>query len=164
MDDVCDLHIVFADSINHHEGKRRQRKFSGPFHTARPTLVRKRLQRISTVVDGPRNALSRGCIVFPDVFDNSEKVFRGGRGLAQLHLLTKHLLDASADFFVRWELASIELLQALGHLLAEPCVMVDVVFHKLLDVFLCAALVFGRRALHFRLQLGRKMHFHIFSA
>jgi len=50
------------------------------------------------------------------------------------------MIDTIADFFVSHELPSVELLQASCHLLAEPCVMVDVVFHKLLDIFLCAAL------------------------
>jgi len=79
-----------------------------------------------------------------------------------LHLFAKHLIDASADFFVSEELPFVELLQASRHLLAEPSVMVDVVFHKLFDVFLGTALVLGSGPLHFRLQLGGKMHFHIF--
>ncbi len=61
----------------------------------------------------------------------------------KLHLLVKHLIDTSANFFVSQELPSVELLQASCHLLAEPGVMVDVVFHKLLDIFLGAALVLG---------------------
>jgi hypothetical protein len=60
------------------------------------------------------------------------------------------LIDASADFFVCEKLPFVELLQASCHLLAEPSVMVDVVFHKLFDVFLCAALVLGSGPLHFR--------------
>src|SRR6266852_2588980 len=53
---------------------------------------------------------------------------------------------------------------SLSSPLAEPCVMVNVMFHKLLDIFLGAALVLGSGLLHFRLQLGRNMHFHIFLA
>ncbi len=59
---------------------------------------------------------------------------------AELHLLAKHLIDASADFFVRQEFPAVQLVQPSSHLLAEPCVMVDVVFHELLDVFLCPLL------------------------
>ena len=69
----------------------------------------------------------------------------------KFHLLAKHLIDASADFFVREELPFVELLQAFCHLLAEPRVMVNVVFHKLFDVFLCAALILGSGPLHFSL-------------
>jgi hypothetical protein len=72
------------------------------------------------------------------------------------------LIDTSADFLVSQELSSVELFQASCNLLAEPCVMVDLVFHKLLKVFLRAALVLGGGPVHFRLQLGRKFHFHIF--
>src|ERR1700730_12892602 len=86
---------------------------------------------------------------------------RGGHPPAELHLLAKHLIDASADLFVSQELPPVELLQASCHLLAEPCVMIDVVLHKLLDIFLRAALALGSGPLHFRLQLRRKMHFHI---
>ena len=72
------------------------------------------------------------------------------------------MLDASADFFMRDELPFVELLQAPFHLLAEPSVMVHVVFHNLFDVLLRPTLVLGSGPLHFRLQLRRKMHFHIF--
>jgi hypothetical protein len=71
------------------------------------------------------------------------------------HLLAKHLIDASADLFVSQKLSTVELPQASCHLLAEPCVMIDVVFHKLLHVFFRAALVLGSGPLHFRLQLRR---------
>ena len=64
---------------------------------------------------------------------------------------------------MREELPFVELLQASRHLLAEPSVIVDVVFHELLDVFLGATLVLGSGPFHFRLQLGGKMHFHNFS-
>ena len=42
-DDVCDFHNVFEDSINHHEGERRQGKFARAFHAARfyPCLEKK---------------------------------------------------------------------------------------------------------------------------
>src|SRR6266702_5994318 len=86
----------------------------------------------------------------------------GGGCPAELHLLTKHLIETGADFFVSQEFPSVQLVQSSCHLLAEPCVMVDVVFHKLLHVFLCTALVLGGGPLHFRLELGRKMHFHNF--
>ncbi len=78
VDDVCDFHNVLADPIDNHERKGWQRKFTRPFHTALATLVGKRLQRTSTVVDGLGYALSGGRIFLPDVFDNSEKVFSGG--------------------------------------------------------------------------------------
>ena len=83
--------------------------------------------------------------------DNSGKVFSGGGCPAELHLLTKHLIETGADFFVSQEFPAVQLVQSSCHLLAEPCVMVDVVFHKLLHVFLCTALVFGGGPLHFRL-------------
>ena len=79
MYDVCDFHKIFEDSVNHHKGKRWQGKFTGPFHTARSTLVWKRLQRTSTFLDGLGNALSGNRIFLADVFDTSEKVFSGGR-------------------------------------------------------------------------------------
>jgi hypothetical protein len=41
MDDVCDFHNVLADPIHNHERKRRQRKFTRPFHTALSTLLGK---------------------------------------------------------------------------------------------------------------------------
>jgi len=46
-------------------------------------------------------------------------------------------------------------------LLAEPGVVVQIVFYKLLDVSLGIAIVFGRCLLNLCLQLGREMHFHI---
>jgi hypothetical protein len=122
-------------------------------HVSLPALVGERLQRTSTLVDGLGYALSGERIFLPDVLDNSEKVFGGGCP-AKLHLLAEHLIDASADLFVCQELSSVELLQASCHLLAEPGVVVHVVLHKLLDVFLRAALVLGSGPLHFRLQLG----------
>jgi hypothetical protein len=72
------------------------------------------------------------------------------------------LIDTIADFFVSQKLSPVELRQASGHLLAELRVVIDVVLHKLFDIFLGAALVLGSGPLHFRLQLSRKMHFHIF--
>ncbi len=64
--------------------------------------------------------------------------------------------------FVSQEFPAVQLVQSSCHLLAEPCVMVDVVFHKLLHVFLCTALVLGSGSVDFRLELWRKMHFHNF--
>jgi hypothetical protein len=78
VDDGCDFHSVLADPIHHHERKRWQRKFTRPFHTALSTLVGKRLQGTSILVDGLGYALSGGRVFLPDVFDNSEKVFNGG--------------------------------------------------------------------------------------
>jgi hypothetical protein len=78
MYDVCDFDKVLTDPIHHHERKRWQRKFTRPFHTALATLIGKRLQRTSTLVDGLGYALCGGRIFLPDVFDNSEKVFNGG--------------------------------------------------------------------------------------
>ena len=94
-----------------------------------------------------------------DVLDNSEKIFSGDGCPAELHLLAKHLIDTGGDFFVSQEFPSAELLQASCHLLAEPSVMVYVVFHELLHVFLRVALVLGSGPVDFRLQLWRKMHF-----
>jgi len=68
-----------------------------------------------------------------DVLDNSEKIFSGDGCPAELHLLAKHLIDMGGDFFVSQEFPSAELLQASCHLLAEPSVMVYVVFHELLQ-------------------------------
>jgi hypothetical protein len=47
-------------------------------------------------------------------------------------------------------------------LLPKPRVVLKVVFHKLLDVFLGAAVVLSGGSVYFRLQLGRQMHFHDF--
>src|SRR2546427_4983402 len=71
VDDVCDFHNVLTDPVHHHERKRWQRKFTRPFHTALSTLVGKRLQRTSTLVDSLGNPLGGGRIFLPDVFDNS---------------------------------------------------------------------------------------------
>ena len=79
-----------------------------------------------------------------------------------MHLLAEHLVDSGPDFFVRNKLPVVELLQTLCHLLAKPRVMINVMFHKLLNIFLRAALVLGSSTFHFRLQFWRKMHFHIF--
>jgi hypothetical protein len=76
---VCDLHNIFEDPVNYYEGKRWQGKFTGPFHAARPALVWKRFQRSGAVVDCLGNALRGSRILLPDVFDDSEKVFSGGR-------------------------------------------------------------------------------------
>ena len=65
---------------------------------------------------------------------------------------------------MREKLPFVQLLQASRRLLAEPGVMVDLVFHKLLNVFLCSALILGSGPFHFRLQFGGKLHFHIFVA
>jgi len=64
------------------------------------------------------------------------------------------LLDPGPNFLLRQIFSPVELVQALLHLLAEPRVMVQVVFHKLLDVLLRAAVVLGGSTINFGLQLG----------
>jgi len=89
--------------------------------------------------------LSGNRIFLLDVLDNSEKIFSGDGCPAELHLLAKHLIDMGGDFFVSQEFPSAELLQASCHLLAEPSVMVYVVFHELLHVS-SASLLFSAAA------------------
>jgi hypothetical protein len=52
------------------------------------------------------------------------------------------------------------LVQTLLDLLAEPRIMVQLVFHMPLDVLLWAAVVLGTGSVHFRRQFGRQMPFH----
>lgn len=86
-----------------------------------------------------------------DVLNNAEKGVSCGGWPANLHLRAKHLLDPGSHFLVSQKFPPVELVQAFLDLLAEPRVMVHVVFHKLLDVFLRATVVFGSGTVNFRL-------------
>lgn len=61
---------------------------------------------------------------------------------------------------MRKELASIQLFEALLHLLPKPGVMVQVLLHKLLNIGIRTAAMFCRGALNLRLNLGCEMDFH----
>jgi len=63
---------------------------------------------------------------------------------SNLHLGAEHQLDSSAHLVVGQEFTEIELVQAFFYLLPEPYVMVNIVFDRLLDVFLRAAVVVFR--------------------
>jgi hypothetical protein len=54
----------------------------------------------------------------------------------------------------------IKLMGAFFNFLAEPCVVVQVVFHELLDIFFHAAIIFTGYAGQLRLDLGIEIHFH----
>jgi len=56
--------------------------------------------------------------------------------------------------------APIELLQAFSDLLAKPCVMIEVMLDKLLDVPVGIAAVLSGDAVHLRFQIGAEMYFH----
>jgi hypothetical protein len=66
----------------------------------------------------------------------------------------EHFLDSGPNFIVLHELSPVELVQTFLDLLPEPLVMLDVLFHKQLDVSFGIAVVLGRRSFDFRLQLG----------
>lgn len=59
------------------------------------------------------------------------------------------------------KLSSIELVQTFLHLLAKPCVMINVVFHQLLDVFLRTPVVLGSDTVEFRFQVRMEVYLHI---
>lgn len=52
---------------------------------------------------------------------------------------------------------------AFLHLLAKPCVMVNVAFHQLLDVFLRTAVVLGSDTVEFRFQVRMAVYFHVWQ-
>ena len=55
---------------------------------------------------------------------------------ANLHLLTEHLVDPHAHFFVGDKLSLIELAEPRFYLLAEPRVMVKIMLNELPDIIL----------------------------
>ena len=71
------------------------------------------------------------------------------------------LLQASAHFFVCQKLTAIKLPQSLGDFLPEPCIVIDVAFHKLLHILVCAAPVGRRHAFKLRLHLWGELYFHV---
>ena len=56
--------------------------------------------------------------------------------------------------------APVELLQSLPDLLAEPCIVIDVVLDELLHVLIRAAAVFSGDTVDLRFQIGVEMYFH----
>ena len=55
----------------------------------------------------------------------------------------EHPLDSLSDFFVRKAFAPVELFQALLDVLAKPCIVVEIMLDKLLNVTVGIAAVFG---------------------
>ena len=58
------------------------------------------------------------------------------------------------------ELASVQLLEPLLHLLPKPGIMVEVLLHKLLNIGIRAAAMLGRGLLNLRFYLRCEMDFH----
>jgi len=71
-------------------------------------------------------------------------------------------LKTVPDFLVCKELSAVKLAQAGFHLLPEPSVVIDVVFHKLLNVLIRAAPVLSRHTVQLLLQFRGEMYFHRF--
>src|ERR1035438_10007798 len=75
-------------------------------------------------------------------------------------LRTQHPLDTLSYLFVREVFAPVELLQPVLDVLAKPCVMVEIMFYKLLNIPVSFAAVLGGDAVQLGLQVGAEMHFH----
>src|ERR1700722_6993269 len=91
--------------------------------------------------------------------DAGQIIGRFGRP-TNLHLRAEHLFDALAHLFMREELTVIEPLQTLAHAFTEPGVVMDVMFPKLLHVFLGRTVVLSCDALELRFQFLAELYFH----
>ena len=69
-------------------------------------------------------------------------------------------LNAFAHLFVSNVLATIQLSDALAHPLTEPRVVVNLLFDKLPDVFVCPATILGGNTTELGFQFLTKLHFH----
>src|ERR1035437_9850356 len=75
-------------------------------------------------------------------------------------LRTKHPFDPLSYRFVREGFAPVALLQPLLDVLAKPCVMVEIMLYKLLNIPVSIAAVLGGDAVQLGLQVGAEMYFH----
>src|ERR1017187_6473395 len=75
-------------------------------------------------------------------------------------LRTKHPFDTLSYLFVREVFAPVELFQPLVDALAKPCVMVEIMLYKLLNIRVSIAAVLGGDAVQLGLQVGAEMYFH----
>jgi hypothetical protein len=71
----------------------------------------------------------------------------------------EHPLDSLSYRFVSEVFAPVELLQALPDLLAKPCIMVEIMLDKLLNVPVRIAAVFSGYPIQLRLQAGIERYF-----
>ena len=61
---------------------------------------------------------------------------------------------------MRQKLPAVELLKAALHLVPEPQVVIEIVLHKLLNVFVRTAANIGSNTIKLRLQFWGEVHFH----
>jgi len=122
--------------------------------------ARKRGKRTRSPVDLLRRS-SRGFRrVLCDAVEDCLKIVSGLRGPANEHLVAERLIETLSDRFVRQVFAPVELLDALAHLLPEPCVVVQVVFDKLLNVAVGVAAIFGGNLIQFGFKDRAEVDFH----
>jgi hypothetical protein len=72
----------------------------------------------------------------------------------------EQLVDAGANFFVVDKFVMVELTKPRLDLLTELCVMVNVMFDKLPNVFFRAAVIFCCDAGQLCLEFGAEIYFH----
>jgi hypothetical protein len=160
IDNVDDLNRMREYPIHHDERKRRQRQLPRAIHAAHSAAMRKRGERACALVDLPSGALCGGGIVPPDVSNDSGEIVRCFRRPPNLHLRMEQSLDSLSYLFVREVFATVELFQPLLNLLAKPCIVVEIMFHKLLNVSVRVAAILSGDAIQFHLQVVIEMYFH----
>jgi hypothetical protein len=85
---------------------------------------------------------------------------RPQRATNELALGRKDLFQTCPNFSVCQEVAPIKLIEACRYLSPKPGIVIEIVFHQLLDVLVRMAMYICGDAVKLGLQLGRKMHFH----
>ena len=84
----------------------------------------------------------------------TQKCHKGLARQAGDHRICIYERNICAHFFVGQKLTAAELIEALPHLLAKPRIVVHVLFHKLADVFLRAAIVLRSDPINLCLQIS----------
>jgi len=102
-------------------------------------------------------------VVRADVGEKLFEIAGCGRRPTDLHLRLEHLFQTVTCCFASQEIPAIQLAKRVFHILPEPNIVVDIVFHKLLHVCGSVAGVIGGNAVELRLKFRCKVYFHELS-
>ena len=77
-----------------------------------------------------------------------------------MHLLREHLFEARPDLLVGKKLPTVELAQTGRDLFSQPCIVIEIVFDKLLDILVRVAAVLRCHPIELCLQFPGEVYFH----
>src|ERR1022692_3021791 len=163
MDDVGDFYRIGQCPVHDDKRQRWERQFPCSFHGALSATMREGLESASALINLSGSTVHGGGTVLTNVGTMAARSSAACGDQRTCILRTKHPFDTLSYLFVREVFAPVELLQPLVDVLAKPCVMVEIMLYKLLNIPVSIAAVLSSDAVQLGLQVWAEMYFHRFS-